>query len=492
MTPPRPHRRYLLPATIALAALFVAAGLRLPVRFAPETVVYESICRQLLANSTEGRQALIGSAWWAPLPILIRLPLASVLPAGGPPLASLIVSALAGALGVLLMAVLGRDWRLGRARGLLVAGLLLNPWFLGHAVDGSSATTTLVFVLLTAHTLTRWLAGNSLRYLVTFGFSAGFLLLTDLTLAPWLGVGAGMLFWRRRGYGEDPGERRATVLLALLPLAYMLGLWVLMNWLIMGDGLYFVRSLFRASAYTLHRAPTGLIDAADLACAVFALLALLAAVLRSDRPGAGLAALAAAPLLLALGFERIGLLWARAPLLFVLHPLALVAFGAAWGGARVRRRRMPLAAWLLGVALAAAPAAQYLLAPPAQAIARDDDNAVRDAVEALVTAQSPYALVFVCGYESYRLLGYDGGPCFRFALDFNFNKVREDYHGHDLYLLVHAPQGRAAMDSIHWQHADIFALGSRSTLYAGDWDGWRLYEIIQAPIQRSPIPAPRE
>ena len=490
MTVPRRSRPALLSALLALAALACGVGLWRADLRAPEAMVYESICRQLIANSTEGRQALISSAWWPPLPVLVRLPLVGLLPAGRVPIASIAISALAAALCVLLMAVLGRDWHLGRARALLVAGLLLNPGFLHHAVDGSSATTTLVFVLLAAHTLTRWLASDSLRYMVTFGLCAALLLVTDFTMAPWLLVGVALVVLLRRGRGDNAGERRAALLLALLPAVYTLGLWVLMNWLIMGDGLYFLRSMFHAAAYDLHTAPTGLITPVDIACAAFALIVLLVAFFRHDAPGACLAALAAAPLLLAFGLERVGLLWTRAPLLFVLHPLALVAFGTAWGDARIRRSRMPLSAWLLGVALVAGPAAQGLLAPPPSPARHDDDRATYGEIECAVATESPYALVFVCGYEGYRLLGYDGGPLFKFALDFNFNKVRNDYRGHDLYLLVRAPTGRSAMDSIHWQYDNIYALGSRSTLYAGDWDDWRLFEIIQAPVERRPAATP--
>ncbi len=488
----RPYpKAALLGGLCALSALFLAVGLHLPALRAAEAGVYESICRQIAANTTEGRQALVSSAWWPPLPVLVRLPLVALLPATDAPAASIAVSAGAGALCVLLMAMLGRDWHLGRARAVLVAGLSLNPWFLRHAVDGSTHTTTLVFVLLTAHTLMRWLATDSLRYMVTFGLCAGLLLLTSFELTPWLLAGVLLLVILRRGRDGNAGEKRAALLLAVLPAVYLFGLWILMNWLIMGDGFFFLRSLFRASLWRARVEPTGMLLPLDIGCVAFGLVVLLLALFRRDTPGACLAAMAAAPLLLALGFERVGLLWSRAPLLFVLHPLALVAFGVAWGDARIRRGGMPPAAWLAGLVLVAAPGAQYALQPPAPSAA-DDAGHVRHAVECHVAAQSPYALVFACGYESYRLLGHDGGRFFHHALDFNFNETRNDYRGHALYLLVHAPTGRAAMDSIHWQYDDIYALGSRGTLYADDWDGWRLFEIIQAPVDRPPSDKPEK
>jgi hypothetical protein len=89
--------------------------------------------------------------------------------------------------------------------------------------------------------------------------------------------------------------------------------------------------------------------------------------------------------------------------------------------------------------------------------------------------------IFVCGYDSFLLLGARPGPLFVHSLDFNFDKAREDWVGHDLYVLVHRPSGRSGTDSIHWRFDGMYDLGGRSTLYDGDWGDWRLFEIIQAP-----------
>ena len=67
------------------------------------------------------------------------------------------------------------------------------------------------------------------------------------------------------------------------------------------------------------------------------------------------------------------------------------------------------------------------------------------------------------------------------SLDLNFNKAREDYYGHRLFVLVHRPEGRSAMDSVHWKFYRIYIQGSRTTLYDSDWGPWRLFEIVQAP-----------
>ena len=43
----------------------------------------DAICRELFTGSTVGRQALVGNLWFAPLPTLIHLPIAALLPAKG-------------------------------------------------------------------------------------------------------------------------------------------------------------------------------------------------------------------------------------------------------------------------------------------------------------------------------------------------------------------------------------------------------------------------
>jgi hypothetical protein len=101
-------------------------------------------------------------------------------------------------------------------------------------------------------------------------------------------------------------------------------------------------------------------------------------------------------------------------------------------------------------------------------------------IERHVLNRSKYATVFVCGYDGFSLLGARPSPVFIRALDFNFDKAEKDYSGHDLYVLVRQPQGRSAMDSIHWKYERIFTLGSRTTLYDADFGDWRLFEIIQA------------
>jgi hypothetical protein len=117
-----------------------------------------------------------------------------------------------------------------------------------------------------------------------------------------------------------------------------------------------------------------------------------------------------------------------------------------------------------------------------------DERAIQLAhrIERYVLTQSRYAKVFVCGYDAFELAGAGESTVFVPCLDFNLSAGRRDYHGHKLYLLVHEPKGRSAMDSIHWRFEDVYRLGIGGTLYDSDWGPWRLFEIVEAPT-RTPL-----
>jgi hypothetical protein len=105
-------------------------------------------------------------------------------------------------------------------------------------------------------------------------------------------------------------------------------------------------------------------------------------------------------------------------------------------------------------------------------------------IERHVIEKSRYVKVFVCGYEGIALLDRLQSDIFVHSLDFNFYKARNDYRGHILYLLIHAPRERSAMDSIFRKYRGIFTFGGVGTLYDNDWGDWRLFEIVQAEDDR--------
>jgi hypothetical protein len=186
-----------------------------------------------------------------------------------------------------------------------------------------------------------------------------------------------------------------------------------------------------------------------------------------------------------------GWLWEPAPVLFSLMPLGMLAFGLLLHqlrhltiGLRLLACAAPLAVslalWSGGQAFA-----WRFAAPGGPSPSVVEARVWLPNLEREVLKRSRYVKVFVCGYESFPLLGARSGRIFEHALDFNFYKAAQDYRGHALFLLVQRPVGRSAMDSIHWKYGDFFVRGASSTLYYGDWGAWRLFEIVQAPRERS-------
>jgi len=119
----------------------------------------------------------------------------------------------------------------------------------------------------------------------------------------------------------------------------------------------------------------------------------------------------------------------------------------------------------------------------------DDDGEVVDGVAAFVRAQSEYGRVFVLGYDALGLLSGRTDDLFVPVLDIHLPVLRVDYWGQDLYLLVKRPDRRGQMDAVYHQRDDLYSFGTDRALYAGDWDEWRLFEVVTAP-RRDPSEPP--
>jgi hypothetical protein len=477
---------------LVLSALILAAGFYGGYDVGTEGRVRVGICRELLAGHTAGRQGVVSSAWWAPFPTLGVLPFVFVLPAADNLLACLLFSALCGAGAILLLEQALRMWGVGRWRWLLTAGVALNPALLEACWTGSSAPWLVLLLVLSLYSLTTWVSGRRLRDLVWFGLGAAFLLGSSFEMSGWVLAAVlvlGVEEWRRR-VGRP--EKGAVLIVAFLPLAYTLALWLLMCWLIMADPLYAVRSLF-------GRGPgpgSGLVLPdpfwwSYIGLAVFATLTLAAAIRRHDRSGVCLAVLTLAlPGTAGLLAWR-DLLWEPMPLLTSLLPAAVLAAGY-WlvGGGGSSAAGVPTGpkrlTAVLAVPVVVLPLAlgwlPSLIRPAARGMESEKvplESSWLPQLEHHVLQRSKFAKVFVCGFEGFALLKDTSSGVFVRALDFNFDKAKRDYYGQVLYLLVRRPEQRSAMDSIHWKYRHIYVQGGQETLYDSDWGEWRLFELIQ-------------
>jgi hypothetical protein len=356
-------------------------------------------------------------------------------------------------------------------------------------------------LVLSLYSVTSWVHRRRLLDLVWFAFGSALLLGTGYEMSGWVLAAVGVVAieeWRRR---VSAAEKRAVLLVALLPLIYMAALWILMCWLIMGDPLYAMRSLMAAGP-----GPGSALILPDLIWWSYACLAMLVgwmlvlALRGHDRGGVCLAvlglALPGAAGLMAWREQ----LWDAAPLLLSLLPAAVLALGhwlanreqgvtAHGGGSSTRQGRRSVGVWLLAcLPLILADVVPLALSGGSSRSAAASSDALQSPwlpeLERHIRRQTPFAKVFVCGFESFALLQTRTSLIFEHALDFNSEKSKRDYHGHVLYVLVPRPEQRNAMESIQWKNRNIYVQGGRDALYDSDWGNWRLFELIQATMPR--------
>ena len=451
-----------------------------------EAMVRESVGQRLLDHCTDGRQALVGSVWWAPLPTLLRMPFTYLLGTTFPGLPSMFVSVFFGAALLWLLNHVLRQWQAGGIRFLLIAMLACQPLFVRQCFDGSSTTTNAFLTLLLTYNLALWIIARKLRALVVLGVGGSCLFLSSMPMALWLLFALGVLALMPPVPGATLPEKKAVGLLILWPILYAIGLWALTNWLILGDGFYFVRLLSPGGAAATDDM-RALRHAACYWPAACMLLLLTVAIIRRDPRGVAIGLISLGPAVVAAALTLTGYLGDPMPVLFTLLPLAILALGYLYrisSPSAARRRGWVLAALTVCALTLAqyrpgAGAFQRIVVPAADAGARRDY--LLSQIRHAIMQNSTKAKVFVCGYDSYSLLGSAADPLFLPALDFNFYQAVADYPGYRLYLLVHHPVDGSAYDSIHWKYPHLFSRGHRNLLYYKDWGDWRLFELVQAP-----------
>jgi hypothetical protein len=256
----------------------------------------------------------------------------------------------------------------------------------------------------------------------------------------------------------------------------------LADWLILGDAVFFLRSLGGRHGLTWQgfRLAWGL--PYEMLGVLACLAALAGAMVRRTLPAATVAVIGLLTWLWANGLRAMGVEWSAAPVLFAV---LLCGALALWLSRLPNATARP--AWNAWGDLLLFGLVAFLVcrqAPPA-ALAADRDlrAALRSDVESFVTARTPYGRVFVCGYAGLGLLdGYTGDRMLP-SLDLHIGTVRKQYFGQHIFLLVHRPVGPAAMDNVHGRHPWLYESGGSRAIHAGDFGIWRLFEVVGAPTE---------
>jgi hypothetical protein len=195
--------------------------------------------------SSEPKLANIGFVW-APLPTILQLPLVLIPQLRVNGFSGNLVTALCGTGSVLVFLLFLRQAKLPRVLNyLLLLVYILNPMILFYSANGMSEMVLELFVMLTAYCYLRWNQTHNWIYLSVCGVTTSLAFLSRydasfvaIAITIFIGIEAITNIRKNYAYAES------AVLLYVSPVAYVVFLWVLLNWLIMGDPLYFARSAY--------------------------------------------------------------------------------------------------------------------------------------------------------------------------------------------------------------------------------------------------------
>ncbi|MBI5081219.1 MAG: hypothetical protein HZC38_16865 [Chloroflexi bacterium] len=196
--------------------------------------------------SAEPKLAYIGFIW-APLPTILQLPFVLIPWLRYKGLSGNVVTALCGAGAAMVLMLLLRRVEIPNVlRWLFVGVFIFNPIIAFYSSNGMSEMVLILCVLIVAYCYVRWhetrgqwtyLTGCSIA--ASFAFLARYdaaFFIVILTLA----VALQAFVW----YSETPYITESTILMFGAPIGYVMFLWILSNWIIMGDPLFFARSTY--------------------------------------------------------------------------------------------------------------------------------------------------------------------------------------------------------------------------------------------------------
>lgn len=229
---------FLLPALLAASCGWRAHGHKLADL---ETLAAARKAWEVFHLQDHANLALLGFDQ-PPLLALLHLPAAVFAPGL---LADGLVGPLLGALflglSTLVLARLGRALGLpGWALALVVGLFAWHPLVLGWAALGARAMPLAFVFLGLAASLVLWAKTGRVRDLVTGGLLAAAAILLAYEALAIVVAAAALVAWRSRG-GTAPARAEGTLIAFLLPAAYVAAVWVLADWIIMGDFGHFWR-----------------------------------------------------------------------------------------------------------------------------------------------------------------------------------------------------------------------------------------------------------
>lgn len=175
---------------------------------------------------------------WPPIATLVFLPLAAIKPLATSLIGLTLMSAVFGAGTLVVLNGLLRFLRMpALVRYALVAAYGVNPMILDYSTNGMAEVVYLFFLALGLSAFLRWYLLREAKFLIIAGLGFSFGVLSRYEVIAWVGllvIAITAVLIRSQVTRE---EVEGSLLAYLAPVAYAIGLWLFVNWLILGNPL---------------------------------------------------------------------------------------------------------------------------------------------------------------------------------------------------------------------------------------------------------------
>lgn len=383
---------------------------------ADEAVIRTGQAIDLINGYNRGGQGLVCSIWLPPFPTLIQIPLVFFkFHLHNLFLNNILSSIFAAGSGVFLNMLFKRCEVDRVYRFLLLVFFYLNPLTLFQSANGTSQMMFVLFLVASFYYLLAWLKEKGLRDFLLMTLNTSLLCLIRIEgffyAIAILAVIIIVSFYQRYKVLQKEG----LLLLYLAPIVYLISLWFLFNWLIMGNAVYFLRGIFfekRQLINPLH----------NLAIVLAFLLILLAKFLYLQKRNSFYA------------LKKYILLIGLIAALFLCHPFCLIK-------EEINRAAIQ-----------------------EQEITEIEDYIVR---------YRPDNRILITDFQGYLFRYYSKRVDFlTHCFDFSLKKMPPD--DAPVYLLV----SRHGVDAILWKYPHIYEQGTEFTILEQGFENWRLFRLI--------------
>jgi hypothetical protein len=192
---------------------------------------------------------------WPPVPTLVQLPFVLIAPLNTYGIAGNLTSALFMAGTLLVLYKVCRLLHVGVVGSLVLVALCMsNPMILFYGSNGMSEAVALFFYMLSIYYLVRYLSERRILPLINMGMSVGLAIMSRWEMVVLAIVCAGSIaiaaFLQKTKKPLAHSESR--LLIYGSPVAFAVAVWLMLNMLIMGDPLHFMKSVYSNTAQSAN------------------------------------------------------------------------------------------------------------------------------------------------------------------------------------------------------------------------------------------------